>query len=127
MLDDILGRYRSFLRLPDVARLLVTALITRLPIASLTLAMLMHVRALTGSFGEAGLTVGVDLAAVGDRRPGAGSHHRPPRTARGHARHRHRLPVGAAVHLARGQLALSVAGLIAAAAIAGAFAPPITC
>jgi hypothetical protein len=42
MLDDILGRYRSFLRLPDVALLLATALITRLPIASLTLAMLMH-------------------------------------------------------------------------------------
>jgi len=54
MLDDILGRYRSFLGLPDVVRLLVTALITRLPIASLTLAMLMHVRTLTGSFTEAG-------------------------------------------------------------------------
>jgi hypothetical protein len=63
MLDDILGRYRSFLRLPDVASLLATALVTRLPIASLSLAMLMHVRALTGSFEAAGLTVGVDLAA----------------------------------------------------------------
>ena len=43
--------------------MLATALVTRLPIASLSLAMLMHVRALTGSFEAAGLTVGVDLAA----------------------------------------------------------------
>ena len=126
MLDDILGRYRSFLRLPDVARLLVTALITRLPIASLTLAMLMHVRALTGSFSEAGLTVGVDLAASAIAAPVLGRiiDRRGPRAVM--------LVTGIVCPLAllfillADTLALSVAGLVAAAAIAGAFAPPIT-
>ncbi len=126
MLDDILGRYRSFLRLPDVARLLITALITRLPIASLTLAMLTHVRALTGSFGEAGLTVGVDLAASAIAAPVLGRiiDRRGPRSvmlATGIV-----CPLALLFILLADKLALSVAGLIAAAAIAGAFAPPIT-
>ena len=126
MLDDILGRYRSFLRLPDVVRLLVTALITRLPIASLTLAMLMHVRTLTGSFTEAGLTVGVDLAASAIAAPALGRivDRRGPRAVM--------LVTGIVCPLAllcillADRLALSVAALIAAAAIAGVFAPPIT-
>jgi len=126
MLDDILGRYRSFLRLPDVVRLLVTALITRLPIASLTLAMLMHVRTLTGSFTEAGLTVGVDLAASAIAAPALGRiiDRRGPRAVM--------LVTGIVCPLAllfillADRLTLSVAALIAAAAIAGVFAPPIT-
>ena len=72
MLDDIIGRYRTFLRLPDVAVLLATALITRLPVATVALAMLMHVRAMTGSFTQAGLTVGVDLAASAITAPALG-------------------------------------------------------
>ena len=126
MLDDILGRYRSFLRLPDVARLLATALITRLPIASLTLAMLMHVRTLTGSFGQAGLTVGVDLAASAIAAPVLGRiiDRRGPRAVM-------RVtgivcPLALLFILLSDTLGLSVAGLVAAAAIAGAFAPPIT-
>jgi len=126
MLDDILVRYRSFLRLPDVVRLLVTALITRLPIASLTLAMLMHVRTLTGSFTEAGLTVGVDLAASAIAAPVLGRiiDRRGPRAVM--------LVTGIVCPLAllfillADRLTLSVAALIAAAAIAGVFAPPIT-
>ena len=126
MLDDILGRYRSFLGLPDVVRLLVTALITRLPIASLTLAMLMHVRTLTGSFTEAGLTVGVDLAASAIAAPALGRiiDRRGPRAVM--------LVTGIVCPLAllfillADRLTLSVAALIAAAAIAGMFAPPIT-
>ncbi len=126
MLDDILGRYRSFLRLPDVVRLLVTALITRLPIASLTLAMLMHVRTLTGSFTEAGLTVGVDLAASAIAAPVLGRiiDRRGPRAVM--------LVTGIVCPLAllfillADRLAPSVAALVAAAAIAGVFAPPIT-
>ncbi len=126
MLDDIIGRYRSFLRLPDVAWLLATALITRLPIASLTLAMLMHVRALTGSFAQAGLTVGVDLAASAIAAPALGRiiDRRGPRAVMlvtGIV-----CPSALVFILLAERLALPLAALVAAAAIAGAFAPPIT-
>ena len=126
MLDDIIGRYRAFMRLPDVASLLATALVTRLPIASLTLAMLMHVRALTGSFAQAGLTVGVDLAASALVAPALGRiiDRRGPRAvllATGVV-----CPLALLVILLADKLALPLAALIAAAAIAGAFAPPIT-
>ena len=126
MLDDILGRYRSFLRLPDVASLLATALVTRLPIASLSLAMLMHVRALTGSFEAAGLTVGVDLAASALVAPVLGRiiDRRGPRAvmlATGVI-----CPLALVFILLADRMSLSVAALVAAAAIAGAFAPPIT-
>ena len=43
-------RYRDFLRLPDVATMLVVALVTRMPIGTLSLSMLLHVRARAGSF-----------------------------------------------------------------------------
>ncbi len=126
MFDDILGRYRAFLRLPDVVRLLATALITRLPIASVTLAMLMHIRALTGSFGEAGLTVGVYLAASAITAPLLGRiiDRRGPRAVllvTGLV-----CPLALVLLLLADSLALPMAGLVAAAAVAGAFAPPIT-
>ncbi|MEP6996739.1 MAG: MFS transporter [Betaproteobacteria bacterium] len=126
MFDDIFGRYRVFLRLPDVTRLLATALITRLPIGSLTLAMLMHVRALTGSFALAGLTVGVDLAASAIASPALGRivDRRGPRAVllvTGIV-----CPLALLCILVADRLALSVTALVAAAAIAGAFAPPIT-
>lgn len=126
MLDDIIGRYRVFFGLPDVARLLATALLTRLPIGSLALAMLMHVRAMTGSFALAGLTVGADLAASAIVAPALGRivDRRGPRpvlmvTAIV-------CPLALACILLADRLGLATTGLIAAAAIAGAFAPPIT-
>ncbi|HEY7945650.1 MAG TPA: MFS transporter [Casimicrobiaceae bacterium] len=126
MLKDIIRRYRAFLRLPDVARLLATAFLSRLPIGSLSLAMLMHVRALTGSFALAGLTVGVDLAASAIIAPALGRiiDRRGPRSvllATGIV-----CPMALLCILLADRLALPTAGLIAAAAIAGAFAPPIT-
>ncbi len=88
--------------------------------------MLMHVRALTGSFALAGLTVGVDLAASAIVAPVLGRiiDRRGPRAVM--------LVTGIVCPLAlvcillADRLALSAAGLVAAAAIAGAFAPPIT-
>ena len=65
MLSQAAARYRAFLREPDVVLLLVTALITRLPMGTLSLSMLLHVRALTGSFATAGATVGLCLGASG--------------------------------------------------------------
>ena len=126
MFDDITGRYRTFLRLPDVARLLATALITRLPIATLALAMLMHVRTLTGSFTQAGLTVGVDLAASAITAPALGRiiDRRGPRgvlLATGVV-----CPAALLVLLLAERLALPIVGMVAAAGVAGAFAPPLT-
>jgi MFS family permease len=57
------AQYASFLRQPDVARLLAMAVLARMPIGTVTLAMLLHVRALTGSFAAAGAAVGSYLAA----------------------------------------------------------------
>ena len=126
MLDDIIGRYRTFLRLPDVAVLLATALITRLPVATVALAMLMHVRAMTGSFTQAGLTVGVDLAASAITAPALGRiiDRRGPRAvllATGVV-----CPLALLVLLLADRLALPITGMVAAAAVAGAFAPPLT-
>lgn len=126
MFDDFVGRYRSFLRLPDVAKLLIAALVTRLPIGSLTLALLMHMRAMTGSFALAGLVVGVDLAVSALAAPALGRivDRRGPRAVL--------LTTGIVCPLAlvclllADRLGLSVAALVAVAAIAGAFAPPIT-
>src|SRR5438046_2419189 len=56
-------RYRDFLRLPDVATMLAIALVTRMPIGTLSLSMLLHVRARTGSFAVAGAAVGAFMAA----------------------------------------------------------------
>jgi MFS family permease len=48
-----------------VRRLLVLSLVARLPLTMLSLALLVHARALTGSFAAAGLVAGVYAAAVG--------------------------------------------------------------
>src|SRR5436853_148496 len=55
MIRSAARRYRDFLRLPDVAKLLAIALVTRLPIGTLSLSMLLHVRARTDSFAIAGV------------------------------------------------------------------------
>jgi len=43
------AQYASFFRLPDVTRLLAMAVLARMPLGTVTLGMLLHVRALTGS------------------------------------------------------------------------------
>jgi len=65
-------RYRDFLRLPDVATMLVVALVTRMPIGTLSLSMLLHVRARAGSFAVAGAAVGAFMAAAAIVAPGVG-------------------------------------------------------
>ena len=63
MLGTAGAHYAAFFRMPDVARLLAMAVVARMPIGTVTLGMLLHVRALTGSFAVAGATVGSYLAA----------------------------------------------------------------
>src|SRR5438045_9596808 len=58
MLRRAVDRYRDFWRLPDVAKMMSIALITRMPIGTLSLSMLLHVRARTESFAVAGAAVG---------------------------------------------------------------------
>jgi len=63
MLGTAGAHYAAFFRMPDVARMLAMAVLARMPIGTVTLGMLLHVRALTGSFAVAGATVGAYLAA----------------------------------------------------------------
>ena len=63
MIDAAVARYAAFLRLPDVTRMLAMAIVARMPIGTVTLALLLHVRAITGSFATAGAAVGAYLGA----------------------------------------------------------------
>ena len=125
MLSAATTRYAAFFRQPDVTRLVVMALIARMPLGTVNLAMLLHVRALTGSYAVAGATVGACLAAAAITAPFVGRF-----IDRNGARKV--LMVTGIVYpaallviwLAR-PLALSTAEIWTVAAIAGAFAPPI--
>jgi MFS family permease len=126
MLRAAVAEYRSFFRLPDVTRLFAMAVIARMPIGTITLSMLLHVRALTESFATAGLTVGTYLGAsaatapiVGrwiDRRGAKGA-----LLATGIVS-----PAALFVIWLAHSIALPQTAIYVAAAIAGAFAPPIT-
>jgi len=111
-------RYRDFLRLPDVATMLVVALVTRMPIGTLSLSMLLHVRARAGSFAVAGAAVGAFMAAAAIVAPGVGRvvDRRGPRS----------ILIVTGIVFSAEPLQLSNAAMIAAAAVAGVFSPPIT-
>ena len=126
MIDAAVARYAAFFRLPDVTRLLAMAVLARMPLGTVTLGLLLHVRALTGSFAAAGAAVGSYLAASAVAAPiiGRWIDRRGARAA---------LIVTGIVSSAAlfviwiaGPLRLSTATLCGVAAIAGAFAPPIT-
>ena len=42
MIDAAVARYAAFFRLPDVTRMLVMAIVARMPIGTVTLALLLH-------------------------------------------------------------------------------------
>jgi MFS family permease len=126
MLRAAAGRYASFFRLPDVTRLLAMAVLARMPLGTVTLAMLLHVRALTGSFATAGAAVGAYLAASATTAPIVGRwiDRRGPRGALA-------LTGGVCscallVLWLAAPLRLSATAISVVAAIAGAFSPPIT-
>jgi MFS family permease len=106
--------------------MLLMALVARMPIGTVSLAMLLHVRALTGSFATAGATVGIYLAAAAMTAPVVGRHidRNGPRGA---------LLVtgivspGALLTMwAAKPIGLDGSSLWVLAAVAGAFSPPIT-
>jgi len=64
VLTALFSRYRAFFAQPDVVRLVAMALVARMPLGTQNLALLLHVRATSGSFAVAGFTVGAYLAAT---------------------------------------------------------------
>lgn len=126
MLDAAVAHYAAFFRLPDVARMFALAVLARMPLGTVTLGMLLHVRALTGSFAVAGAAVGAYLGASAVTAPIAGRwiDRRGPRTAlivTGIVS-----PAALLVIWLAGPLRLSTPMLTVIAAVAGAFTPPIT-
>jgi MFS family permease len=126
MLDAAVARYAAFFRLPDVARLFAMAVLARMPLGTVTLGMLLHVRALTGSFAVAGACVGAYLGASAVTAPIVGRwiDRRGARAAlivTGIA-----CPAALLFLWGAGPLGLSPAMLSVVAAVAGAFTPPIT-
>lgn len=126
MLRAAAARYASFFRLPDVTRLLAMAVLARMPLGTVTLALLLHVQALTGSFAVAGAAVGAYLGASAVTAPLVGRwiDRRGPRVAllaTGVA-----CPAALLVIWLAGPLALSPFMIALICAVAGAFSPPIT-
>ena len=126
MLTALFSRYRAFFAQPDVVRLVAMALVARMPLGTQNLALLLHVRAISGSFAVAGFTVGAYLAATAVTAPLIGRivdriGPRTPLLVTGAV-----CPLALVVLLSARPLGLPPALLYVAAATAGAFAPPIT-
>src|SRR5260221_8237247 len=62
--DRFLGKYVEFIRQPDVSRLLLVALLTRMPVGMVGFAMLMFLRESLGNFTLAGTAVGIHFIAI---------------------------------------------------------------
>ena len=122
----LFARYRAFFALPDVARMVAMAMLARMPIGTQSLAVLLHVRDLTGSFALAGTTCGAYLGASAVTAPIVGRlvdriGPRVPLVVNGVVS-----PLALIVLLLARPLELTPALMHVAAAVAGAFAPPIT-
>src|SRR5258706_3638188 len=62
--NRFLNKYVEFVRQPDVARLLLVALLTRMPVGMVGFAMLMFLRESLGNFTLAGAAVGINFIAM---------------------------------------------------------------
>lgn len=126
MLNRILARYCAFLAAPGLVATFALTWIARTPIATVTLGLLLHVHALSGSFAIAGTAVGAYFVAMACCAPFIGRYidrkgHVLALVVTGTAS-----PLALVAILLATPLALSMAAVIALAAIAGALAPPIT-
>lgn len=122
----MLSPYRAFLNQPDVPAMIACAWLSRTPIAMNALAMLLFLRAASGNFQVAGLAVGAFFVAMAAAAPVVGrliDVHGP----------RGVLAVNGVLHplcmalvLWAGTHAAAPPVLLACAAAAGLFAPPVT-
>jgi MFS family permease len=119
-------RYVEFVRQPDVARLLLVALLARMPVGMVGFAMLMFLREAFGNFALAGSAVGIHFISMAAAAPVIGriiDRHGPraPLFVTGIVQ-----PIALLGILACANLRLPYAAVAACAALAGAFATPIT-
>ena len=126
MLTRIVTRYRAFLRAPDLVATFALTWLARTPIATVTLGMLLHVQAISGSFATAGAAVGAYFVAMACSAPFIGRYI----DRRGHVGAL--ILTGTASPLAllgillAPRLGLTTSAIMVLAAVAGLLAPPIT-
>ena len=122
----IARKYVEFVRQPDVARLLVVALLSRMPIGMVGFSMLMFLRESLGNFALAGTAVGINFLSLAIAAPIQG------RLIDRHGPGRLLAVTGVVQPLALGAILFSAtegypfAVVVACAAVAGIFASPIT-
>ena len=125
-MQGIFRKYAAFIRQPDVARLLVVALLGRMPIGMVGFSMLMFLRESLGSFALAGSAVGINFVAMAVFAPVVGrliDRHGPYRPMWVTALVQ---PVALAGILLSARAGMPFATIATFAALAGAFASPIT-
>lgn len=119
-------KYVEFVRQPDVARLLLVALLTRMPVGMVAFAMLMYLRESLGDFAHAGSAVGIYFIAMAAVAPVVG------RIIDRHGARRPLIvtgvvqPLALLAILASAKMGLSFPVVAACAALAGLFVTPIT-
>ena len=120
------SQYRDFFRLPDVAALVTVALLSRMPIGMVGLAMLLFLRESLGSYALAGTVSGVYFTAMAIAAPVQGRliDRSGPRLTVAVTGVAHPIALGAV--LAGALAGLGLGAVAFAAAVAGAFCPPIT-
>ncbi len=122
----IARKYVDFIRQPNVARLLLTALIARMPVGMVGFSMLMFLREALGSFALAGSAVGISFVAMAACAPIQG------RLIDLYGPRRLLMvtgviqPLALAGMLAAAKLGLPFAAISGCAIAAGIFASPIT-
>lgn len=125
-MQGLLTHYAAFFRLPGIPRLLAIALFARMPVGMMSLALLMHMRELSGSFAFAGGIVGTYFIAMAASAPIQGRYadRSGPRRiliATGIVQ-----PIALGLLLFAAPLHLPLAAVVPLAVIAGAFVPPIS-
>lgn len=125
-LKGIARKYAAFVRQPDVRALLLASLFTRMPVGMVGFAMLMFLREALGSFALAGSAVGINFVAAAIAAPVQGrliDRHGPRRIL---AVTSVVSPLALTALLYTANSAAPFAIIAIAAAVAGAFANPIT-
>lgn len=122
----MLKTYAAFFRPPGIARFVAIGFLARMPIGTLGISMLLHVRELTGSIAFAGSVVGAQLIAAAMTAPLIGR----VIDTRGPGRVLRLTGTIPALSILcvffAGPLQLSRSAILAAAIVTGAFIPPVT-